>query len=79
MHQNVVIYVKRLLKHSSIYGVGTLLYRAVALVLVPLYTRHLTMSEYGDLELLFITSSFLIMILQFGMGSENRVSTADDR
>lgn len=69
MNPSVVLYVKRLLKHSSIYGVGTLLYRAVALVLVPLYVRNLSIGEYGDLELLFMTSSFLIMILQFGMGS----------
>ena len=69
MNETLVAYVKRLLKHSSIYGVGTLLYRAVALILLPLYTRYLSTGEYGDLELFFITSSFLVMILQFGMGS----------
>lgn len=69
MNETILLYSKRLVKHSSIYGVGTLLYRAVALVMLPLYTRHLTTSDYGDLELFFITSSFLVMILQFGMGA----------
>jgi len=50
MNETLVAYVKRLLKHSSIYGVGTLLYRAVALILLPLYTRYLSTGEYGDLS-----------------------------
>jgi O-antigen/teichoic acid export membrane protein len=69
MNESIFTYAKRLVKHSSIYGLGAILNRAVAIVLLPLYTRYLTPGEYGDLELFFITSTFLFMILQFGMGS----------
>lgn len=69
MSDVIVTYSKRLAKHSSVYGVGTLLNRAVALVLLPLYTNYLPLDGYGKLELFLITSSFLVLVMQFGMGS----------
>lgn len=69
MNESIFNYAKRLVKHSSIYGLGTILHRAVAIVLLPLYTDYLSPDKYGDLDLFFITSTFLFMIMQFGMGS----------
>jgi len=69
MNESIFTYSKRLVKHSSIYGLGAILNRAVAIVLLPLYTYYLPLDEYGNLELFFTTSTFLFIILQFGMGS----------
>ncbi|MCA9469035.1 MAG: oligosaccharide flippase family protein [Nitrospira sp.] len=54
---------KRLFKHSSIYALGGAVNRAGAFLLLPLYTSHLSPSEYGSLELVYgvtaLVSSFL--------------------
>ena len=44
--------VQSLIKDSTIYGLGTLLSRAFGLLLIPVYTRYLTVNEYGALALL---------------------------
>jgi O-antigen/teichoic acid export membrane protein len=62
-------YIKRFFKHSAIYGTSNLFMKAVAVVMLPIYTRYLSPSDYGYMELLLITSSFLFMLLQMGMGS----------
>lgn len=60
---------KFLLKHSSIYGVGTVLSRAVAFVLLPLYTRYLTPTDYGMLELLDTTTGLVGIIVGLGIAT----------
>lgn len=39
-------------KHSLIYGIGIVANKAVALVMLPIYTRFLTPADYGVLQLL---------------------------
>src|SRR5205823_8550058 len=41
---------KRLGKHSVIYGLGGLVSRILAVLLLPLYTRYLSPSDYGKVE-----------------------------
>ena len=53
---------KFLLIHSSIYGLGTVISRLVAFLLLPLYTRYLTPTDYGVLETIDL-STFLIGIV----------------
>jgi O-antigen/teichoic acid export membrane protein len=43
---------RSLVKDSVIYGVGNMLTRALGLLLIPIYTRFLDVSEYGALALL---------------------------
>ena len=43
---------KRLGKHSAIYGLGGLVSRILAVLLLPLYTRYLSPSDYGKIETL---------------------------
>ena len=43
---------KRLGKHSVIYGLGGLVSRILAVLLLPLYTRYLSPSDYGKVETL---------------------------
>jgi len=42
---------KRVGRHTMIYGAGILLNRAVAFLMLPIYTRFLTPSQFGVLEL----------------------------
>jgi len=59
--------VKFLLKHSLVYGLGSMLSRVVAFLLLPLYTRYLTPTDYGVLELIGATSSLLGLVLGLGV------------
>jgi len=56
-----------LLKHSSIYGLGNLLSKAVAFLLLPLYTRFLTPTDYGVLELIDATSALAGVVIGLGI------------
>ena len=60
---------KELLKHSLIYGTSDLLNKIVAFFLLPIYTRYLSPSEYGILQILVITSNLVTIIVQMGLGS----------
>ena len=60
---------KKLLKHSVIYGLGGMLAKLLGFVLLPIYTRYLTPADYGILVLLGVTSSFAAAIAQLGLGS----------
>lgn len=60
---------KRLARHSAVYGLGALTSRIVALLLLPLYTRYLTPADYGAIETLLALSAVLVTLLRLGMGS----------
>jgi O-antigen/teichoic acid export membrane protein len=60
---------KRLGKHSAIYGLGGLVSRVLAVLLLPLYTRYLSTSDYGQIETLIALVTVLTIILQFGISS----------
>ena len=61
--------IKKFLKHSFIYGMGTLLSKIVGFLLIPLYTRYLTTSDYGVLELLDLTSTIVSIFISMRIGS----------
>ncbi len=48
-----------LARHSAIYGVGGLIARVLAVVLLPLYTRYLTSSDYGAIGTLIALTTVL--------------------
>jgi len=60
---------KRLGKHSAIYGLGGLVSRILAVLLLPLYTRYLTPSDYGKVETLVAATTVLTILLRFGISS----------
>jgi O-antigen/teichoic acid export membrane protein len=60
---------KRLGKHSAIYGLGGLVSRVLAVFLLPLYTRYLSTSDYGQIETLIALVTVLTIMLQFGISS----------
>ncbi|CAN5213535.1 polysaccharide biosynthesis C-terminal domain-containing protein [soil metagenome] len=60
---------KELLRHSAIYGLGSIVARAVAVLLLPLYTRYLSPSDYGLIETLVALSAVLTALVAQGMKS----------
>jgi O-antigen/teichoic acid export membrane protein len=60
---------KRLGKHSAIYGLGGLVSRILAVLLLPLYTHYLSPSDYGQIETLVALVVVLTIVLRFGISS----------
>jgi len=60
---------KRLTKHSLIYGVGSLIPRFLGLLLLPVYTRYLSPHEYGVVETLLAGSTLAVIVLRGGISS----------
>jgi O-antigen/teichoic acid export membrane protein len=60
---------KRLGKHSVIYGFGGLVSRILAVLLLPLYTRYLSPSDYGIVETLIALTTMLGIFLRMGITS----------
>lgn len=59
---------KRFGKHSSIYGIGVVISRAIGFLMIPIYTRYLTPSDYGIIELLDLSFNIISTILISGIG-----------
>ncbi|MBN1163705.1 MAG: oligosaccharide flippase family protein, partial [Candidatus Krumholzibacteriota bacterium] len=60
---------KNVLKHSVIYGFGNLSTKIVGFLLLPVFTKFLLPADYGVLEIITITSSIIVVILNFGMST----------
>ena len=60
---------KRLGKHSLVYGLGGLVSRILAVLLLPLYTRYLSPSDYGKVETLIALTTVLGILLALGISS----------
>jgi len=60
---------KRLGKHSIVYGLGGLVSRILAVLLLPIYTRYLSPSDYGKVETLIALTTVLGILLRFGITS----------
>jgi len=58
--------VKNTLKHSAIYSLGNIASKLIGIVLLPLYTAHITVAEYGGLGILEITVMILTQVLILG-------------
>jgi O-antigen/teichoic acid export membrane protein len=59
----------RLGRHSLIYGIGGLVSRIVAVLLLPVYTHYLTPADYGKIETLIALTAVLGIILRAGISS----------
>src|ERR687886_635690 len=56
-------------RHSAIYGLGGLVSRILAVLLLPLYTSYLTTADYGKIETLVAASTVLVIVLRLGISS----------
>ena len=59
--------IRRLLGTSAVYAVGSVLGRLGAFLLLPLYTRSLSLAEYGMLELIYAASSVASALIGSGL------------
>lgn len=58
---------KRLTKHSAIYGVSDVLGRSISFLLVPVYTNVLSPGEYGNVTLVYAFIGFMNVFFTYGM------------
>ena len=58
---------RRLGRHSAIYGLGGLVSRILAVLLLPLYTRYLSPSDYGKVETLIALTTVIGIVLRMGI------------
>jgi O-antigen/teichoic acid export membrane protein len=70
----------RLSRHSIVYGLSAVASQLVAFFLIPLYTRYLTPSDYGSLEIFQTTLSILSIVFVMGLTASLFMSyfTSDD-
>ena len=61
-------YKSRIVSHTSIYMLGDILRRAVSLIMLPIYTRYLTTSDYGVVELLSMLLDFASILFGARVG-----------
>jgi O-antigen/teichoic acid export membrane protein len=60
---------RRLARHSAIYGVGGLVSRILATILLPLYTHYLPPDAFGRVEIVTAATAVLAIVLQLGISS----------
>ena len=58
---------KKLAGQTAVYGLSSIVGRLLNYLLVPLYTRHFTTAEYGEVTTLYAFVAFLVIILTYGM------------
>ncbi len=58
---------KKLVGQTAIYGLSSIIGRLLNYLLVPLYTRSFTLSEYGEVTILYAYVAFFVVILTYGM------------
>lgn len=60
---------KKLISNTIIFGIGTFGSKILVFLLMPLYTRVLTSSDYGIVDLIIQTSNLLIPIVSLGIAN----------
>src|SRR6476660_6778344 len=61
--------VKRLGKHTAVYGLGGLVSRILAVLLLPLYTHYLGPQGFGKIETIVALPTVLVIVLRLGISS----------
>jgi O-antigen/teichoic acid export membrane protein len=60
---------KRLVKQSAIYGLGGIVSRLLAVLLLPLYTSYLGTKGFGKIETIVALTTVLVVVLRLGISS----------
>ncbi len=61
--------ISKLGKQSAIYGLGGLVSRILAVLLLPLYTTYLSRADYGKIETLVAATAVMVIVLRLGISS----------
>jgi O-antigen/teichoic acid export membrane protein len=59
--------IKRLTRHSAVYGIGHIVSRSISFLLLPIHTNCLPPDQYGRATLLFSTLAILQVIFSYGL------------
>ena len=59
--------VKRLFKHSAVYGIGHIVSRSINFLLLPLYTNLFPRDDYGVVGLMFTYIAILTIVYTYGL------------
>lgn len=62
-------YIKEIGKHSTVYTISNLLTKAIGVILIPIYTRFLTTSDYGIISIVIPLIQAFMIFYSFGMSS----------
>ncbi len=67
---------RRLVGQTLIYGLGTVFLRALAFLMLPVYTRHLSKHDYGIVALANAVGGVLVLLFPLSLhGALNRLHT----
>jgi O-antigen/teichoic acid export membrane protein len=69
MSSSLAPQIRRLGKHSAVYGLGGIVSRVIAVFLLPVYTRYLDPGDFGAVGVLVALSAVLVTILRAGISS----------
>src|SRR5689334_11350944 len=69
MSASLTFQIRRLARHSAIYGIGGILSRVLAVLLLPLYTSFLGTAGFGKIELVTALNTVLVIVLSAGISS----------
>lgn len=61
--------IKRLFRHSVVYGLGDMGGRIVSFLLLPIVLRYLTPEDYGTLEIFQVIKNLCLALLPIGLAS----------
>lgn len=59
--------IKKILRHSSVYGIAVLMTNVMGMILLPLYLNYLTPDQLGLLEIINRTNDVMRIILMVGL------------
>jgi len=60
-------YIKEIGTHSTIYSVSNILTKAIGIILIPIYTRFLTVEDYGIISIITPIINAFLVFYTFGM------------
>jgi len=66
---SIIPELRRLLKHTSIYGLSNVVGKAIGFLMIPVYTRFIPPHDYGVLEILDVTVNILGIFVGIGISS----------
>src|SRR5262249_29127991 len=66
---SISVEIRRLGRHSAIYGLGGIVSRLPAVPPLPLYTHYLGTRGFGKIETVVALTTVLVIVLRFGISS----------
>ena len=61
-----MVYIKKIFYQSWIYGIGVFFTSLAGFMLLPIYTRYLSVGEFGELSLILAAIFFFNIFLTWG-------------